>query len=216
MNLGGLGLYKKARMMFGKTYDPYSYWRNKGEVHNVPPDSNLTLEATEIIKYLQQISFKSVLEFGCGYGRVTRLINDNFKPKEYTAFDLSPHRIYVAKIECKDYSVDFQCNTIQEFNTEQKFDLVIGTNVLMHVLPKDIKSVIKHLLGFSNKHLVHSDPDYNSKKWENYIVGRTVHNIRHDYKQIYDEIGLTQSLKILPSNGMVSSIFHVQHNMENF
>ena len=107
-------------------------------------DISYNYKETKLLDTLKNISFDSVLEFGCGYGRITKLILDNFKVDNYVAFDLSPHQLHFAKMTCKN--VDFRISTIQQFSADQKFDLVIGFGVLMHILPNEIEGVIRHLL----------------------------------------------------------------------
>lgn len=192
MNLGGLGLLTKTKRIFGKTYRPEKYWFNRGKTYIFENESNLPKD--KLIQYLKTITFDSVLEFGCGWGKITKLILDNFKPNIYTAFDLSPHQLYNAKQECKNYNVNFYLSTILQFESERKFDLVIGTEVLLHVLPKDISNTIKNLLNFSKKYFIHIDPQY--QKQEN--IHRTAHDFRHDYQQIYKKFLFTNysTLKI--------------------
>ena len=76
--------------------------------------------STSLHHYLKKISFNSVLEFGCDYGRITKLILDNFSLNYYTAFDVSPHQLYNAKKECSDHKVDFQLSSIEQFKSEKK------------------------------------------------------------------------------------------------
>ena len=111
MNLGGLGLYRKFRMAFGSTFDTKKYYLKKGETYYLDHINNPTINLTELLNCLEKTSFDSVLEFGCGYGFVTKKILDNFKVTDYVAFDLSPHQIYIAKLECKKYNVNFRIST---------------------------------------------------------------------------------------------------------
>ena len=182
MNLGGFGLYKKIKQIFGKTYEPEKYWYKRGQTHILENESSFPKD--ELIQYLKTITFDSVLEFGCGWGKITKAILDNFNPSVYTAFDLSPHQLYNAKQECRNYNVDFYLSTILQFESERKFDLVIGVEVLLHVLPKDITNTIKNLLNFSKGYFIHADPQY--QKQDN--VHRIAHNFSHNYQQIYNEI----------------------------
>lgn len=186
MNLGGLGLYRKTTKIidktFGRTYEPEKYWHNRGQTHIC--ENFLESPNDELIQHLKTIKFDSVLEFGCGWGRVTKTILDNFKPHIYTAFDFSHHQVYNAKLECKNYNVNFQSSSIERFESDIKFDLVIGVTVLLHVLPKDIKNTIKYLLKFSKKYFIHVDPQYQ----EQYKTHRTSTEFRHNYQQIYNEI----------------------------
>lgn len=209
MNLGGLGLYRKAKNIFGRSYDNEKHWLRKGETWLL--DTTGTHPMDELIQYLKTITFDSVLEFGCGTGITTKAILDNFKPNNYTAFDLSPHQLYNAKFQCKDYNVDFQCSTIQEFNTEKKFDLVIGTSVLHHISPKDITNTIKHLLNFCKKYVIDVGVPYQ----EQFHVLRTTHTFRHNYRQIYSKIPYVDySLQMLSPTSCLHIIKIKQQNLD--
>ena len=57
-----------------------------------------------LLSYLKTLSFDTILEFGCDFGRITKLILDNFNVNNYTAFDLSSDQINNAKKLCENYS----------------------------------------------------------------------------------------------------------------
>ena len=204
MNLGGLGLYRKTKKIFARDYDVEKYWHKRGQTyisHGFPID--------ELIQYLKTITFNSVLEFGCGSGKTTKAILNNFKPDSYTAFDLSPHQLSNAKFECKDYNVNFQLSTIEQFVSDKKFDLVIGTSVLHHIPPKDIINTIKHLLNFSKKYFI--DVGFPYKEQRNIL--RTTHSFRHNYQQIYNKIPYVDySQQILSSKSSLNIVKIIQQN----
>lgn len=76
--------------------------------------------STSLHHYLKKISFNSVLEFGCGYGRITKLILDNFSLNYYTAFDVSPHQLYNAKKECSDHKLISSYPVLSNLNQRKK------------------------------------------------------------------------------------------------
>ena len=105
--------------------------------------------------------------------------------KEYLAVDLSPHQIENAKkyVGFTDNKITFSVSDIQSLNTNKKYDLVILSEVLLHVLPSDIDSVIKKVISLSNKHIINIDwyednlpPDYKKRATYNFI---------HQYEAIY-------------------------------
>lgn len=201
MNLGGLGLYRKTKNIFKRSYDVEKHWNKKGETYILDKKTGVILDG--LVQYLKTIKFDSVLEFGCGAGRTTKAILDNFKPDNYTAFDLSPHQLYNAKIECKGYNVDFQLSTIEKFTSDTKFDLVIGTAVLHHIPPKDIINSINHLLKFCKKYFIDVGVPYQ----EHFKVLRTSHTFRHDYQQIYSKIPYVDySLKSLSPKSILNIV----------
>jgi len=205
LRFGGLGIYNKLIGIF-RPYNVNKHWKKRGEIYySLDSKNDRSAQEAQIVEYLKKISFNSVLEFGCGYGRLTKQILDNFSVEKYVAFDLSQHQIYNAKNFCKDYNVDFQQSTIKEFNTKEKFDLVIGIEVLDWIKPEDIESTVRHLLGFTKKHLIHSNIGFE----ENYKITKRTKSFRHNFRRIYHQFASVNSLEIIPGpkNG---SLFHVK------
>ena len=84
-------------------YIPSEYWYELGKVYkkSFRYDENYLLQEEFLIDILNGItdSFKSVLELGCGFGRITKLLLTNYNHiNEYLAVDLSPQQIENAKI----------------------------------------------------------------------------------------------------------------------
>jgi trans-aconitate methyltransferase len=174
-------------------YNPTEYWHERGKVYkkNFIYDKDKRLQEELLIKYLNNIftdnhSLQSVLELGCGFGRITKLLLTNYPSiKKYLAVDLSPHQIENAKkyVGSTDNKLTFCLSDIQSLNTNKKYDLVIISEVLLHVLPSDIDSVIKKVISLSNKHIINIDwyedklpPDYKKRATYNFI---------HQYEAIY-------------------------------
>ena len=110
-------------------------------------------------------SFSTVLEVGCGFGRIAKLLLSNFPNiLEYIAIDLSPDQIENAKefvkpaIDTKEHNpLSFIVSDIQSFQNERKYDLVISSEVLMHVLPSEIERVMIKIVDMSNEHIINID-----------------------------------------------------------
>ena len=119
MNFGGLRLYEKAKTFFGKSYDPNTYWKKRGKHYHLEKHP----EPTELINHLKSISFDSVLEFGCGSGRITKAILDNFDISSYTAFDISSDQIAQSRMKCSINTINYEISSIQNFNSTTKYDL---------------------------------------------------------------------------------------------
>ena len=215
MRLGGLGLLSKTKKLFTRKYDPESYWYHTGEkltssVYDGGNKLKKKLMVTDtLLELLRTLQFNTVLEYGCGWGFVTKIVLDNFKVGDFVAFDVSPHRITEAEILCKNHSVDFQTTMIEDFKTNKKFDLVFSVGTLNHVRPEHIKPIIKKLLGFTKKDFVHANPPFDPT----YKIERTTHSFRHNYKQIYQELGydvkiITISPQPLEQDGITKPYHH--------
>ena len=143
------------------TYNPAEYWRERGKVYqkNFRYDKNKRLQEEFLIAHLNGISepFKSVLELGCGFGRITQLLLTNYSNiTEYLAVDISPDQIENAKsllsstkLSNNQIKLDFLVSDIQSLKLDKQYDLVILSEVLLHILPTDIDSIIKKLIALS-------------------------------------------------------------------
>src|SRR6266487_6966424 len=86
------------------SYIPHEYWFNHGKTYKKEFRYNKNFELQEkiLIDYLKDnvsaSSFSTVLEVGCGFGRITKLLLSNFPHiREYIGIDLSPDQIENAK-----------------------------------------------------------------------------------------------------------------------
>ncbi|HYV52899.1 MAG TPA: class I SAM-dependent methyltransferase, partial [Candidatus Eisenbacteria bacterium] len=98
-------------------YVPNEYWYERGKRYREEfrPNEKSALQEKILLHYLINISlsssFSTVLELGCGFGRITKLLLSNFPDiQEYTAIDLSSDQIENAKefvrsvIETKEHN----------------------------------------------------------------------------------------------------------------
>jgi 2-polyprenyl-3-methyl-5-hydroxy-6-metoxy-1,4-benzoquinol methylase len=176
-----------------------------------------------LLDYLKDITppFKSVLEVGCGFGRITKLIVSSFPDiQSYTAMDLSPHQIQNAKKYLKSETnnnsiansieVEFIASDIKSLHNNKKYDLVISVEVLLHVLPSEIICVMDKLVSLSRRHIINID--YYQEK----PTSLAPHNFLHQYENIYKQMPSIFEVRrlILKKNGIFSnvntkqSIFH--------
>jgi SAM-dependent methyltransferase len=231
-------------------YDPKEYWMQQGKVYksNFRRNSKFELQEKLLIEYLTnnvfsstlsdpQSSFKpfSILEVGCGFGRITRLLLVTFGKsiKKYVAVDLSPDQIKNAKEyigypsmnapsvrkidndDSNDQLLQFVTSDIQSLRSNegfaQSYDLVLACEVLLHVLPSEIEQVMHLLTEMSDKHIVNVDwyEEKNPKKV-------APHNFIHQYEKLYKSIPSVKQVNRIPivKKGFLSgldtkqSIFH--------
>lgn len=176
----GLRLYRKLSNLF-HPYNAEKYWGERGKVYleEFQYDNNFIEQERMLLRVLQTMEFNSVLEFGCGFGRITKLIADNFNVKTYHAFDLSLDQINNAKQNCSGRNIIFSVSTIRGFESSMKYDLVIGSEVLLHVTPMELPVSVSHMLGFADKYFVTIDPyKINTKV-------RANHDFIHNYKELF-------------------------------
>ena len=201
------------------SYVPKEYWLEHGKNYklNFKYTDNFRLQEKILLDYLQRITpFSTVLEVGCGFGRITKLILSNFSEiREYIATDLSPHQINEAEKYVNDLRssrhLGFMVSDIQSLDFKNKYDLVLASEVLMHVLPSEIESVIGKLVDMSSKHII--DIDWYEEKLPRNVAP---HNFIHQYEKIYRQSRQVKEVIRIPitKKGLVfkhdtkQSIFH--------
>ena len=207
------------------SYNPSEYWHERGKKYkeNFRYDKNKRLQEEFLIAHLNNISgsFKSVLELGCGFGRITKLLLTNYNNiNEYLAVDISPDQIENAKTLLSstklpnELKLDFLVSDIQSLKLDKEYDLVILSEVLLHILPSDIDSIIKKLIALSKKYIINIDwyEDHPPRK-------QASHNFIHQYEAIYKKytepstiikrIPIKRKKKFFGTHDTKQSIFHV-------
>ena len=166
------------------SYDPKKYWEKRGEkfhAENIYDDSKYRKQEEKLMGLLSKLEFSTVFEFGCGYGRITELILKKFEIKEYHATDISPHLVREVNDSLKKYdNLETSVIDIANIHTGKKYDLVIGSEVLMHVKPNQINNTVEELIKHTKKYLVNVD-------WYELPVPKIKagHNFVHEYDKIY-------------------------------
>ena len=167
------------------TYDAVTYWTEA----SVNPDhqdhearfvrtSAFIVQEQELLLTLERLDFDSILEFGCGWGRITKLVHDRWPDIPYRAVDLSEERLRSAALRARD--VEFQRSTIAEYDGVGA-DLVLSVEVLMHQRPEDIAAATRKLIDLAKRYVVTLD-------WTEPIDRPAAsHNFRHDYAALYGD-----------------------------
>lgn len=182
--------------MTASSYNPREYWLARGKVYKEQfrHDPEKQLQEEELLAYLKTITpFQTVLEVGCGFGRISNIILSNFPDiEEYLAVDMSPDQLENAKRYVKSDRIHFKESDIQSLQIEKKYDLVIGVSVLLHVLPSEINEVVSRLVSFSKMHVINVDY-YESKPKQ-----IAPHNFMHEYGAIYRSLPSVKHVKRIP------------------
>jgi len=188
-------------------YIPSEYWFERGKKYRdeYRPNKYAELQENILLDYLKNIpissSFSTILEVGCGFGRIAKLLLSNFPNiLEYIAIDLSPHQIENAKefvkpvIDIKERNpLKFIVSDIQSFQNEKKYDLIISSEVLLHVLPSEIEKIMNKIVDMANKHIINIDW-YEGKTPKN----AAPHNFIHQYETIYRSMPTVSNVYRIP------------------
>ena len=199
------------------TYNPREYWLARGKVYKdqFKRDPEKQLQEEMLLDYLKSINhFRTVLEVGCGFGRISKIILSNFPEiEEYVAVDMSPDQLEHAKRYVNSEKISFIESDIQSLQVDKKYDLVIAVSVLLHVLPSDVDTVVAKLVTLSKKHVV--NVDYYEEGPAPQVAP---HNFMHDYGTLYKSLPSVNRVRRVPiaKKKMLSlldirqSIFHAQ------
>jgi SAM-dependent methyltransferase len=240
--------------MSSASYNPKDYWLEQGKVYknNFKYNNKFELQERMLLEYLTSNIFTSnsegrpvgmsVLEVGCGFGRITRLLLESFGKAivKYVAVDMSPDQVRNAKEYVKDSylnwrggravddsdgrkgeRLEFVVSDIQSLNStdaaNHSYDLVVACEVLLHILPSEIQKVVYQLTKMSNKHVINVDwyEDEEPKKV-------APHNFIHRYEEIYSSIPTVRRVRRIPivKKGVLSkldtkqSIFHASKQVD--
>lgn len=165
-------------------YKPKHYWDElSGPV--VMSDALVEQQAT-IMKYLDKLHFTTVYELGVGEGRITEPILKTKDIIVYDGSDLAPERIVKVKQKLSKYKqFDVKYAQFQDIPIKRTYDLVLASEVLMHIKPEDLEQVMRKMVDISDKYVVNIDY-YEEHEPE----GLANHNFLHDYDHIYKKLGL--------------------------
>jgi trans-aconitate methyltransferase len=151
------------------------YWRARGRRYEAEFVRSAVFEQQEraLLNVLAHLEYDSVLEVGCGFGRITALVMER-EPSLYTAIDVSADMLASARARIP--RVDFVQSSILDYKPGRQWDLVLAVEVLMHVPPHEIEATINTMRSMSARHLVTLD----------YVGDRPLaaHNWKHDYARL--------------------------------
>lgn len=128
---------------------------------------------------IQEISFikpESVLEIGCGYGRILKLISEKLEIKKLVGVDFSFKMLNKGK---KYLSSKQKIDLIFADVTEKlpfdknEFDLVFSSQVLMEIPPLKVNKAIEEMLRVTKKYLIIAENN-----------NRGPRSFSHNYKRI--------------------------------
>jgi SAM-dependent methyltransferase len=140
------------------TFDPDTYWPSMGEWlagpgAATPEHREAEALLSELIPLIGPIS--DVLDVGCGRGRLASLLLDVLPSATYTGVDIGPEQVEATRKVRPDGEV-FQ-SRLQDFTPDRQWDLVIVSEVLMHVRPEEIELACQKVKSLARKWLITID-----------------------------------------------------------
>lgn len=178
-------------------YDPREYWLARGKVYREQfrRDREKQLQEAMLLDYLGTIaSFETILEVGCGFGRISDLILSRFPDvQDYLAIDISPDQLESARLYTGSDKIRFVESDIQSLQVHETYDLVLAVEVLMHIVPQEIDHVIAKLVDLSELHVVNVDYFEDSRPER-----LAPHNFMHPYERTYKKLSTVESVARVP------------------
>jgi trans-aconitate methyltransferase len=168
-----------ARPVLTTPYDPLAYWRARGETYEAEFDPAFYADQEAalwaMLRALPQPA--SVLDVGCGFGRIGRLVAELWPTAPYTGIDVSPHMLRSARLR-------LPLGLFREQSLEEvkgRWSLVLAIEVLMHVPPPAFPRAVEKLLSITSDDLVTCDwtqPGSDVTQRQNFL---------HDYARAFGD-----------------------------
>jgi SAM-dependent methyltransferase len=176
-----------------------AYWLQRGQTYIAEP--RLALEYYRgqekfLFDVLRQgrVPMGTILELGCGFGRITKLLAGHFPEAEITALDLSPEQLQNARQYCAGRgNIQFARH---DFYSGQPlpgaaYDTALAIEVFLHH-PADLVRSLVERMAARVRFLVNLDW---SESWPRKLPA---HVWLHDYAALYSDAGLHCATFALP------------------
>jgi trans-aconitate methyltransferase len=120
-------------------YDPLTYW-DEAEAMRWPDHD---YQEQVILETLANIGPTSLLDVGCGEGRIGQLLIDRMPGLAYTGIDLSERRLQVARRSMP--TAELVHSTLHGHRPSRRWDVVLSVEVLMHIQPPYLRSALRRM-----------------------------------------------------------------------
>lgn len=150
-------------------YDTVKYWtKREGSTYydnysvNYDTKEQAKLQERYLLAEFRNMEFDSIFEYGCGYCRILKLVEDEHKGKVIEGCDVSPHQLKNSKhllskdTTCKLFLVDGK--TIPK--GDKIYDVTFLCNVLQHQTHYIINNVRSEIMRVTKKYIVLMEPNH--------------------------------------------------------
>ena len=192
-----------------EAFDVNQYWLKRGQnyIRENFPDEFHRLQEKFLLDVLRasEVPMKRILEIGCGFGRITKLLAGAFPEAHITALDLSPSQLENARQYCgNNPNISF---LQYDFYSGAPFpgtnyDMAVAIEVFLHHPPNIVLSLFEKLSAVA-QHLVNID-------WSEEWPWKTAEHVWvHDYRALYARAGMQCATFVLPQKieGMQQKLF---------
>lgn len=167
-------------------YDPAVYWADVGHAYESycdlaayePQERKLREVLTELLPW------STVLDVGCGFGRLGLVVTEMQPWVRYRGFDISPDQINSARR--RHPLAELEVAGIATFKPGETFDLVMCAEVLMHQPPDRIEEAVERMLSWSHGEVVIVEWD-DVGYFERTQSKPSTWNFPHDYRKLFGD-----------------------------
>lgn len=148
------------------SYDEKSHWLEKGlsylEHMKNKPEKVKRLYAYQMVNILLEMrpvleNAETLIEMGCGYGRITKAIARSYPDLDIYAFDLSPDQIKTAQQFNSAPNIKYGVGSIYDVDLGYRADVVLAVELLMHLKPENIEKAILSMAAHTKEHVFNVD-----------------------------------------------------------
>jgi SAM-dependent methyltransferase len=197
-------------------FDVNKYWIERGRTYLSEERLNgpyHRLQEQFLLEVIQrgELPAQNILELGCGFGRVTRLLSEQLPQSKITAVDLSMDQLNNARSYCGGkQNITFG---IYDFYSEaplpgERYDLTVAVEVFLHHPAEVVLKLIKAVSQVSTC-IVNID-------WSEPWRWKTPEHVWvHDYERLYRQAGLKWVVFVPPEkvDGKQQKLFVAAHEL---
>lgn len=128
------------------TFDPDFYWTANGPFIATASETPEHKETELILRTLFRSldpQPQSVIDVGCGGGRLARVLLQELPQAQYAGVDLAEAQLELTKAVRGDG--DFYLSRLQDFIPDKRWDMALCSEVLLHIPPSDIRVAVRNL-----------------------------------------------------------------------
>lgn len=166
-----------------------TYWIQRGKTFEAEAVSKGWDHADEpaLSELIADLRFSSVLEVGCGFGRIGQGIIERWPTVKYTGLDLSPDLVEAARKRLPGQ--ELICADLATWIPGRRWDLVLAVSVLSHLRSVQVERVIGRLRRAARQDLIVLDWDA--------VGASTPYQWGHDFRRLLAPIHCSKPIGAL-------------------